>query len=206
MLTQVNLLPAAADCEAISSHWWGQPVNTATATAFLVAGVVVLARRRAPMIGLALALTGVGSILFHGPMPSWAEWAHDFTLTWLIVVLITTGTRWQRLGGWPALLALALVIYAVPELGDPIAVALSGVGVIRLVRIGGAQAWAGLVVLAAGGVIGRLSATGGPWCRPASLLQGHGLWHLTAATAVVLLAAAIAQRRSKNTPPSPQSA
>jgi hypothetical protein len=211
LLLQVNVPPAAADCEAISSQWWGQPVNTATALAFLVAAVVVFTRTGKRTIALALVLTGVGSLLFHGPMPPFAEWAHDVSLTWLIVVITTSGTRWERAGGWASLLGLALLIALVPALGDPVAVGLSVIGALRLLRIGNTLARVGLVVLAMAGIVGRLSATGGPWCRPDSWIQGHGLWHLGAATAVVFLALARPQsdrpqRLWKNTPPSPHRA
>ncbi len=42
-------------------------------------------------------------------------------------------------------------------------------------------------VFGVGLVIWALSRTGGPWCRPESLLQGHAVWHVAAAWAVWLL-------------------
>ena len=42
------------------------------------------------------------------------------------------------------------------------------------------------LLLATGGLFWLLGRTGGPWCRPASLLQAHSAWHLLAAIALAL--------------------
>jgi len=39
-------------------------------------------------------------------------------------------------------------------------------------------------LLVSGAVVFALSRTGGPLCRPESLLQGHALWHLATAGAL----------------------
>jgi len=44
--------------------------------------------------------------------------------------------------------------------------------------------WAGLGSFAVANAVWNVSHTGGPWCDPHSLLQGHGLWHLLSALAV----------------------
>ena len=41
-----------------------------------------------------------------------------------------------------------------------------------------------IALLAVSALVGRLGATGGPWCDPDSVLQTHGLWHIGAAVAV----------------------
>lgn len=46
------------------------------------------------------------------------------------------------------------------------------------------------LVAVAGLVVHRLSRTGGPWCRPGSVWQGHALWHVLAAAALVMLGGA----------------
>jgi len=38
--------------------------------------------------------------------------------------------------------------------------------------------------LALGGLVHGLSRTGGPLCRPKSLLQGHAAWHVLSAAAL----------------------
>lgn len=49
----------------------------------------------------------------------------------------------------------------------------------QLIRLAGP-----LAVLAAGAAVNAGTRTGARWCRPDSLLQGHGLWHLASAVAV----------------------
>lgn len=41
--------------------------------------------------------------------------------------------------------------------------------------------WAAIGLLAGARVIWASSRTGGPWCDPSSLLQGHAAWHILAA-------------------------
>jgi hypothetical protein len=195
--------PAAADCELIRSEWWGQPINSATTAAFLIAGVVVYWQTRRVWAATALALTGVGSFLFHGPMPMGSEWAHDVSLAWLIVVIGVAGTPFERFGTWPALAGLAVLFGALPATADPIAVVLTAGAVVVIIRQQTAPTGWALLLLTAGAIVGRLSATGGPWCRPESWLQGHGLWHLAAAASLVVISLDQAQLRSKSTPPKP---
>ena len=44
--------------------------------------------------------------------------------------------------------------------------------------------WAGLGSFVVANAVWNVSHTGGPWCSPHSLLQGHALWHLLSALAV----------------------
>jgi hypothetical protein len=176
---------AAADCEAIGSGFLGQPVNSLTTIGFLIAGGLVMARRpERRWVGLALIATGLGSFLFHGPMPPASEWAHDVTLTWLIVVVAGAGTRVERFTRLPALFVIGVLFALLPALADPIAVAVTVVAVVSVLRGRDYVTLAPLLLLAAVAVFGRLGATGGPLCDPDSLLQPHGVWHLGAAAAV----------------------
>jgi hypothetical protein len=179
--------PAAADCELIRPEWWGQPVNAATTAAFVLAALVVYLRTRNIRLGVALALTGLGSFLFHGPMTVGSEWAHDVSLAWLILVIAARSTRFENGAGWPGLLLLGYLFLLAPTAADLVAVGLTGSAVFVVARRSVPRGWWALGVLALGAVIGRLSATGGPWCRPESIAQGHGLWHVAAAGAVVVL-------------------
>jgi hypothetical protein len=177
---------AAADCEAIGPGWLGQPVNSLTTLAFIVAGVLVLvARPDRRWVGTALAATGAGSLLFHGPMPPWSEWAHDVTLAWLLLVIAGTGTRWERQTHLPGLAGLALLFAVAPVSADPLAVVLSVVAVLSILRRDRSPAtvWP-MTLIGAAAIFGRLGASGGPLCDPDSLLQLHGIWHLAAAAGV----------------------
>ena len=44
--------------------------------------------RSRPILGITSCAAGVGSVVFHGPMPTWAEWAHDLTVAMLLVGLL----------------------------------------------------------------------------------------------------------------------
>lgn len=177
---------AAADCERMVGRILGQPVNSVTTMAFVVAGIVVATRRpQRSWIGVGLVATGAGSFLFHGPMPAGSGWAHDVTLAWLILMVAGSLTRWERATAWPGLVALGGVFAVGPGLADPIAVVLTVAALFLLLRTDSPAVRGPVILLAVSAVVGRLGATGWPLCRPDSLLQPHGLWHLGAATAVV---------------------
>lgn len=179
---------AIADCERVLSGFLGQPVNAATSLAFVVAGLAIAGRSRS-WVAAAMVATGLGSFLFHGPMPPGSQWAHDVSLGWLLIVVGATGTRWQRLAGWPALAALGVLLALVPGAADLLAAVTATVVIGSLLwRDRTPRTWWALGLLALGAGVGRLSATGGPWCVPESVFQGHGFWHLAAAGAVALWA------------------
>jgi hypothetical protein len=176
---------AAADCEVIGAGFLGQPVNALTALGFVVAGVIVMGRRTDRVwVGIALIATGIGSFLFHGPMPPGNEWAHDVTLTWLIAVVAGLGTRVERYTRLPALVVIGVLFALAPAVADPIAVALVIVAIVSILRGRDYGALPPLLLLGAVAIFGRLGATGGPLCDPDSLFQPHGVWHLGSALAV----------------------
>jgi len=176
---------AAADCETIGPGFLGQPVNALATLAFVAAGVIVLRRPRLRWVGVALIGTGIGSFLFHGPMPPGSEWAHDVTLAWLIAVVAGLGTRWERLSQLPALIALGILFALFPLVADPAAIGLTVLAVASLLIQNRSLTSIGpLVLLGAMAIFGRLGATGGPLCDPGSPFQTHAVWHLGAAAAV----------------------
>jgi hypothetical protein len=175
---------AAADCEAITTGFLGQPVNALTTIGFVVAGVMVMARNRERRwMGIALIATGAGSFLFHGPMPPGSQWAHDVSIAWLLAVVAADGTRAEKWSRLPTLVAIGAIFAIAPALGDPIAVALTIVAIVSILRGRDYAVLPPLALLGAVAILGRLGATGGPWCDPASWLQPHGIWHLGAAVA-----------------------
>ena len=172
--------PAAADCELIRDGLLGQPVNTASALAFVAIGVM-LARRR-PVLGGAAIGVGIGSILFHGPMPSWAEWAHDVTLAALIVAVVLEH-RWLWVVVATGLLGIGFA--ALPAAAEATTAVLAVVTLVVIARRVGSRPssrqLAAFALFAAGVATATLSRTGGPLCAPDSLLQGHAAWHLLGA-------------------------
>jgi hypothetical protein len=187
---------AAADCETIGAGFLGQPVNTLTTLAFVLAGVVLIGLRPdRRWVGIGLAATGVGSFLFHGPMPPGGEWAHDVTLAWLIAIVSGIGSRWERLTHFPTLLVMAVVFGIVPVVADPVAFVMTGLALLTILRRDRSRPiLAPLLLLAAVAVYGRLGATGGPLCDPGSVLQPHGVWHVGSALAVAWWAVAYSDR------------
>lgn len=175
---------ALRDCEAIVHAVLGQPVNSLTTIAFVIGGAVVIVRTGHLWLGIASIATGVGSFLFHGPMPSYAQWAHDASIGWLLLVVAAHGRVWERWAHLPGLLIVAAVV-AIPGTADPLAVGLATVAIVALVvRDASRQTLAPLALLVTVAIIGRLGSTGGPLCDPGSIWQPHGLWHVGAATAV----------------------
>jgi hypothetical protein len=177
---------AAADCEAILDSWWGQPVNTATAFAFVVGALVIAKGKQRVTAALLVAFVGVGSIAFHGPMPKGAELAHDISIMWVLawILLTETGnTRW-----WLPVFALTGLASATPAVADPSQSFMAAAVILSQVRRPNRRRLLALGVLAAGAIVGTLSRTGGPLCNPNSLLQGHGLWHLASAAALTIWA------------------
>ena len=104
-----------SDCEALRDGWLAQPVNSLSSLAYVAAAIVVV--RREPQHGvpaLALAAVGLGSFLYHGPMPEGADLAHDGSLVVLSFAIVHAG--WRRRLRWPpftsiAVGAIALVLY-----------------------------------------------------------------------------------------------
>jgi hypothetical protein len=179
-------MSASGDCELIRNGFWGQPVNAVSSLAFVAVGLA-LARTR-PVIGWLACGVGVGSFLFHGPMPPWAQWAHDTTLAILVVGLIFERRLVLLLaaGG-----LVALVIAVLPTVAEPLTIALAVIAVFILSKnrqLVTARAAAAAAILGVSGTIAVLSRTGGPLCRPNSLLQAHALWHLGAAAALLVWA------------------
>jgi hypothetical protein len=98
-----------SDCEAVRDAVLGQPVNSVSSLAYVVAAAVVLLRGGPRGPALALAAVGIGSFLYHGPMPRGAEALHDAAI--VALVLITAAAAWHR-RALPRPPALALVALA----------------------------------------------------------------------------------------------
>ena len=175
---------ALRDCEAVVHALFGQPVNSITTFAFVVAGLIIIWRTNHLWLGIASIATGFGSFLFHGPMPPFAEWAHDATLAWLLLVVAFHGRSWRRWTQLPGLFVIAAVV-AIPGTADPLGAALAAMAIVMLVMGDRSVSTLGpLALLTVVAVIGRFGATDGPLCNPDSIWQPHGLWHVGAAVAV----------------------
>jgi hypothetical protein len=158
----------AGDCERLHAGLAAQPVNAASALAYVAVGAWLAARAAAPgagpdrrrlAFGLAVAAAGVGSVDFHGPGSPAARWLHDAGL-YAVVGFVA----WHELGR---------------RLGRG--------------RRPGQAAWTpsrraayrlALAATAAGACCWWAGRTASPWCDPDSLLQPHAAWHLLGAAAL----------------------
>jgi hypothetical protein len=179
------LTGAAVDCERLLEGW-GQPVNTITAFAFVAIAILVLLRGASWATSLLIAGVGIGSILFHGPMPPGAEFVHDLSIGWMLVWIALTQIGRLRL--WPGGFGLVGLMMITPAIADPAQALIAALTIVLVIRRRHPFRWQILALLALGSLVGTLSRTGGPWCMPDSIWQGHGLWHLASATALGLWA------------------
>lgn len=113
----------ASDCEALRDGWLGQPVNALSSVAYVVAGVYVLRRGGPRTTALALATVGVGSVLYHGPMPPGAGLAHDGSIVALAATVPFAWRRYSLRRPPPAAVvagAAAIVVNVVTRTGAPL--------------------------------------------------------------------------------------
>lgn len=200
----------AIACERFGEGFFGQPANAVTSLAFVIAGLAILAGRgvlaerggRHWVYAGLVAAVGVGSLVQHGPHPSWQAYAHDLPLASLLGFVAAdaaadlTGRRGVR-HWWLAVPLLSVPVVAAGPLAATVAQ-----GLLAAVAIGLNLARArhrpwlrrtllpALAILAAGALAGSLTDRTG-LCQPESLLQGHAAWHLLAAGALWWLAPAI---------------
>jgi hypothetical protein len=161
----------AGDCERLHDGLIAQPVNTASALAYVVVGAWLAGRAvpggpgRRPLlvVGLAAGLAGVGSVDYHGPGSPAARLLHDGGL-YAVVGLVA----WHEVA--------------------------RRVGRARLPADRRPAYRAALAAAAAGAACWWLGRTASPWCDPDSLLQPHAAWHLLGAAALACWAAATLDR------------
>jgi hypothetical protein len=86
----------AGDCERLHDGLVAQPVNTASALAYVAVGAWLLGRRQA-VFGLAVVAAGVGSVDYHGPGSPAARLLHDGGL-YAVVGLVAWHEIARRVG------------------------------------------------------------------------------------------------------------
>ena len=196
-----------SDCETIGGGFLAQPVNAISSLAFVLFGIIVLIsavkeprteRVNRFIVGALMIATGIGSVLFHGPQGPASHFLHDATILLTMAAIVTMNIagllHWKEkrvlliLGAtgvavtavlliWPSstnvVAALALVVLIAQD------IALHRSGSIRT------RWWiAAIVAMAVALLFFVAGRTGSPFCDSASLLQGHALWHILAATAL----------------------
>ncbi len=165
-LSQPDTL-GAGDCEQLRGGLLGQPVNTASSAGYVAVGVWLLARSRriprrqrmtAGLYGAFVALSGAGSVAYHGPQFTGAQLFHDLPIV--------------------GMLGLGLGVPVVRRIRGEQVFAPESAG-----RIGAVAALG-----AAGGIAYLAGRTGSPTCDAGSVLQFHGIWHLCTGAAAGLWA------------------
>jgi len=200
----------AGDCERLRDGLVAQPVNTASALAYLLAAAWLArrgghpdaaARREALAFGLAVAAAGVGSVDFHGPGSPAARWLHDAGLAAAVSFVAVhdlarpAGARGRVVPAWAAVAGAGGVLLALaPGAGGALAGALGlAVAAGEVAARGRRAGWSprqravwrgGVAALAVGAACWWLGRTGGPLCDPDSPLQPHAAWHLLTAFAL----------------------
>ena len=160
----------AGDCERLHDGLIAQPVNTASALAYVAVGAWLVGRglrshaagrpRPGPVVfGLAVAAAGIGSVDYHGPGSPAARLLHDGGL--------------YAVAGYVAWAEVA-----------------RRVGRSRLTPRGRVAYRIALAATAAGLACWWAGRTASPWCDPDRLLQPHAAWHLLGAAALACWARA----------------
>ena len=89
---------ALGDCEQVRPGFFGQPINSATSLAYVVAGAYVArhGESRPRLWSALLVALGIGSIAYHGPGTRSGRLAHDASVVAAVVVLGTAAVRPNR--------------------------------------------------------------------------------------------------------------
>jgi hypothetical protein len=195
------------DCESVGAGWLAQPANAVSSLAFTVVGLVLVPWALSPtgrervirtLTVVGLVVTGLGSFMYHGPQGSGSQLSHDLSFLLVLVVLaaanLATGMGWSDRTLAAATLAvvgvftiLLLAIPAATNVAAGGAIALVVVGDVTVHRIGQRQLpWYAIAVgsVALAVPIYAVSRTGGWWCDPTSILQGHAAWHILGSVAI----------------------
>lgn len=198
-----------SDCEHIGQGLLAQPANTLSSLAYVVAGALLLwrafalsrpgARVTLTVYALTVVGVGVGSAVFHGPMPEWGRFAHDLSIAAVLAFIIGSGMAVARsapvrtglivFGGLVGACAIVLAIWpdvsnaldavlVVGAVGAEVAAARSPAGH----DVGYGRLWiVGAAALAVGALLNALGRTDAPLCDPDSLVQLHAVWHVLTA-------------------------
>ncbi len=148
--------------------------------------------------GFLVIFLGIGSLYFHGSLTRIGGFVDNFSmLLYITFLLIYNLFRIRMIDNHPVYFAVLLVIinsilaipvYVIDDLGTMLFAVLVIAFIVMEIWIlaaapGGVRRnprWfaAAIFSFAAAMLVWRLSWTGGAWCEPESLLQGHALWHV----------------------------
>jgi hypothetical protein len=145
-------------------------------------------------LGTAVAASGLAAFSAHASATAWAYHLDGAAIVLLTAIL--AAHEWRPTVPTVAVAGLGIVVAGTAALfGAPgtnlVSVVLAALVIaaqpLRMRSRRAAPALAAGALLAVGAVVRALGDSGGPWCDPGSPLQGHAVWHLLAAAALVLL-------------------
>lgn len=187
-----------------------EPVSAISSLAYVAAAALCRpAPRTYPVL---VAGIGVGSFVQHGPNPPAAHLLHDLPLVGTLAFVAADAAAQlagrSRPAWWWALPTAALVpaIVAVPTLADTLQACLAAAAIaLSLARVrvqpeAGRRTALAFALLAVGATVGTLSRPGWVLHDPAGLLEGHAIWHLLSAAALVVLAPVIGAGAAESLP------
>lgn len=155
---------AASDCERLRAGWLAQPANAVSSVAFLAMGIWLLGvwrrgdgHRRGPLVAGGLAMIGAGLGSFAYHGPQ-PSWAGPAHDGAVVVLAVIVAAETIRLLARTSTRAVVAAAWRA------------------------ALPWLGVAGLAY--VAGSSRST---LCRPSSLWQPHGVWHLAAAVGLGIL-------------------
>jgi hypothetical protein len=215
-----------SDCEHIGQGFLGQPVNALSSLAYVAVGALLLRRALAArstalvVYATTVVAVGIGSIAFHGPMPSWGRFAHDFFIAGVLAFVIGYDVALVRgtgvhtaLAGFGLMLGACCIVLAIwPDASNALDSVLVVGAVIAEVavarspqRLASARGlirapavWIlGGAVLAIGAALNALGRTDAPLCDPDSLVQLHGVWHVLTAAVLWVYGAGVLEPREQ---------
>ncbi len=196
----------AGDCEARVGRFWEQGANSWSSLAYVAVAVVLaraVQRNRLPLgaivLAAAIALEGLGSILFHGTPSDVSLAVHDLALLtiaghvlgWYLGRFRADTERWSVVGAGIGLVGGGGV-WLVERGSTSVVIGLTIAAIVvadLAARRRGLRpvATRGLVVLAVvAGAAWLLGRSESPLCDPESPFQFHAAWHVL--SALLLLA------------------
>ncbi len=209
---------ATSDCEHCRPGPISQPANTLSSLAYVVAGVSMLrsvrktqatshTARTERLLAWTVIGAGLGSVAYHGPGGASSRYAHDASLIAMLAMVAVSDA--ELLSGKKAPVGVLAAVSVAALAGahpsssmaaQAVAAAAAATGELtRTATMAAApgKRWARQAEFPAftiGAVAHLTGRTGGPLCRPHSVLQPHALWHVLTATTIWLRSASLARQ------------